>query len=270
MNNQTDVFAVNNNGQLNVAWVLAGSPWSGPTTISPAGLFPPGAPLAASQQFGVPNQTDVFVVDKNGQLNVLWVLAGSPWSGPTTISPAGFAPGPGALVASQQYGVVAPSPPPVTANFGSGYLTCDQPLGGTLTISLDNSAGDGEATITGSFHNSGFDNINYTVTAVLLTPAPNLKAFTFQHSGSTQGTSGALPFGSPRRDDNFVIPTMANPLVAANWTDVLGATLTASVAATDELVLGLEGALNTVLNAALAAVGKKLGDFVGEAIIALL
>jgi hypothetical protein len=63
---------------------------------------------------------------------------------------------------------------------------------------------------------------------------------------------------------------MANPLVAANWTDVLGATLTASVAATDELVLGLEGALNTVLNAALAAVGKKLGDFVGEAIIALL
>jgi hypothetical protein len=59
--NQTDVFAIKN-GQLNVFWVDGGGAWKGPVGLGPAGAFPPGAALAASPQYGVPNQTDVFAV----------------------------------------------------------------------------------------------------------------------------------------------------------------------------------------------------------------
>ncbi len=50
----------------------------------------PGSPLAASQQFGG-DQTDVFVIDDNGQLNVSWIVGDSPggqWSGPMPIGSA--------------------------------------------------------------------------------------------------------------------------------------------------------------------------------------
>jgi hypothetical protein len=97
------------------------------------------------------------------------------------------------LGVAQKVGV-KPPPPPIsvrnlfnTRTFDSGFLTTDRPLGGSITIVLDNTHGDGEATIRGGFHNSGFDNIDYTVTAVLVTPG--FKAFTFQHSGHTEGTS---------------------------------------------------------------------------------
>jgi len=39
----------------------------------PAGNYSPGAPIAASQQVGL-SQTDVFFVDKDGLLDVLWVV----------------------------------------------------------------------------------------------------------------------------------------------------------------------------------------------------
>jgi len=82
---QTDVFVVDNNGVLNVAWVNGGGNWNGPVGISPAGLFSPGAAVAASNQFGIPDQTDVFVVDNNGVLNVAWVNGGGNWNGPIPI-----------------------------------------------------------------------------------------------------------------------------------------------------------------------------------------
>jgi hypothetical protein len=44
------------------------------------------AKVAASQQFGLSNQTDVFVVDKNGQLNVCWVDSAQAWQGPVQIA----------------------------------------------------------------------------------------------------------------------------------------------------------------------------------------
>jgi hypothetical protein len=102
--NQTDVFGVNKNGTLNVMWVVGGGVWAGPVPIGPAGMFPPGAPLAASQQFGL-DQTDVFVVDKNGTLNVMWVVGGGVWAGPVPIGPPEMFP-PGAHVAaSRQFGL---------------------------------------------------------------------------------------------------------------------------------------------------------------------
>lgn len=179
------------------------------------------------------------------------------------------------LGAAKKLGVNPPPPPILVRNlfntrpFDSGYLTTNQPFGGSIKIVLDNSHGDGEATIFGSFHNSGADNIDYTVTAVLVTPG--FRAFTYQHSGHTEGTSGGLlSLRAPHRDDNFVIPTASNPLVAQNWSDVFGATLTADVAPTDTLVQGVEAELGRVLDAALVAAGQTLGKAGATAVIALL
>jgi hypothetical protein len=102
--NQTDVFLVDKNGQLNVFWVDNAGPWSGPEKIGPAGYANPGSAVAASQQFGL-SQTDVFLVDKNGQLDVFWVDNAGPWNGPEKIGPANIAIAGGALAASQQFGL---------------------------------------------------------------------------------------------------------------------------------------------------------------------
>jgi len=103
-NNQTDVFVVDKNGQLNVFWVNNAGAWNGPEKIGPSNTFNPGCPLATSQQFGCNNQTDVFIVDKNGQLNVFWVNNAGAWNGPEKIGPSTFTPG-APLVASQQFGL---------------------------------------------------------------------------------------------------------------------------------------------------------------------
>jgi hypothetical protein len=60
--------------------------------VGPAGKFPPGAPLAASPQYGVQNQTDVFAIDNNGQLQGFWVTGGGNWQGPVGLGPAGTFP----------------------------------------------------------------------------------------------------------------------------------------------------------------------------------
>jgi hypothetical protein len=79
---QTDVFAVNQTGQLTVSWVTKDSEWDGPQPISPSNLYTPGASLSAYQQVGINDQTDVFVHDKQGTLNVFYVTKNDPWTGP--------------------------------------------------------------------------------------------------------------------------------------------------------------------------------------------
>jgi hypothetical protein len=101
---QTDVFAVNQNGQLTVSWVGSEGPWQGPVAIGPVDHAPPGAYLAVSQQIGA-DQTDVFLIDNAGQLNVFWVESSGAWNGPQKIGPVGFASAGGPLVASQQFGI---------------------------------------------------------------------------------------------------------------------------------------------------------------------
>jgi hypothetical protein len=103
--NQTDVFVVGNNGATQVLWIQAGGSWHGPMALSPAGVAPPGAGLAASAQFGISNQTDLFVVGSNGATRVLWVQGAGSWNGPIAISPSGLAPPGARLIASPQYGV---------------------------------------------------------------------------------------------------------------------------------------------------------------------
>src|SRR5207248_3701854 len=102
---QTDVFVVGNDGAARVLWVAGAGRWSGPLAISRAGLAPAGAGLAASAQFGVPDQTDVFAVGNDGAVRVLWVAGAGHWNGPLAISPAGLAPAGAGLAASAQFGV---------------------------------------------------------------------------------------------------------------------------------------------------------------------
>jgi len=100
---QTDTFVVNKNGELTVRWATGKNPWQGPASIG-ANLFPPSAPLAASIQFGAPQQTDVFGVTKNGKLAVAWVTGTNPWSGPAEIFDGGYEPG-APVAASRQFGI---------------------------------------------------------------------------------------------------------------------------------------------------------------------
>jgi hypothetical protein len=78
------VFVIDNTGALHVFWVVGGGAWNGPVRISPQGFAPQGAAVTASLQFGL-NQTDVFVVDHGGAVNVIWVVGGGAWDGPVPI-----------------------------------------------------------------------------------------------------------------------------------------------------------------------------------------
>jgi hypothetical protein len=105
ISNQTDEFQVAPDGTLQVRWVQSGGAWQGPLTISSLGFAPRGSRLAVSQQFGIPNQTDVFVVGFNGAIDVFWVQSGGAWQGPLAITGTGTStPGAG-LTASAQFGV---------------------------------------------------------------------------------------------------------------------------------------------------------------------
>jgi hypothetical protein len=96
---------VANNGAIEVLWVQGAGQWNGPGRISPTGLAPVGAHPVVSQQYGIPNQTDVFVIDDNEVAQVIWVQGGGQWNGPLTISPARFAPAGAHIAAAQQLGV---------------------------------------------------------------------------------------------------------------------------------------------------------------------
>jgi hypothetical protein len=105
ISNQTDVFVADTTGTLKVVWVQGAGKWQGPLRIGPNGKAPSGAGLAASNQFGIPNQTDVWVVDKTGTLEVVWVESAGTWQGPLEIGPTGKAPSGAGLAASNQFGI---------------------------------------------------------------------------------------------------------------------------------------------------------------------
>lgn len=82
---QTDVFTVSHDGQLQVAWAGQAAAGNGPVGLGPVGVFPPGAAVTASPQYGLDNQTDVFAVANNGQLQVAWAAGSGGWNGPVEI-----------------------------------------------------------------------------------------------------------------------------------------------------------------------------------------
>lgn len=97
----------------------------------------------------------------------------------------------------------------------------------------------GDFTFSTHVHDSGFDNIDYVISAVLVTTSGI--AFTFQHSGHVEGTAAGLPFGTPNRNDDFA-DTGQNPMITREFDGVgAGTTLMASLDGKDKLVGGLQG-----------------------------
>ncbi len=83
------LITVDQEGQLVAFAIDRGGGVSGPAEAGPKAITGWGAPLAASRQFGA-GQTDLFVVDKKGQLKVIWRKDGGAWSGPANIGPEEF------------------------------------------------------------------------------------------------------------------------------------------------------------------------------------
>jgi hypothetical protein len=141
----------------------------------------------------------------------------------------------------------------------AGPLTSGLPLGGSVHLVMRRN---GDFTFSSHAHDSGFDNIDYVVSAVLMTPSGI--AFTFQHSGHVEGTIAA-PFGTPNRDDNFVT-SGNNPSVTNEFGDIPGAKLVASIDGKDTLVGGIEGILNDLLK----QVAGELEKAAAKAVVALV
>jgi hypothetical protein len=89
--NQTDVFAVDKTGTLNSFGVDGTGSWQGPEKISKADFAHPGGHVVVGQRAGNANQTDVFLVDKTGRLNVFSTKGKGSWNGPVPIGPRGLA-----------------------------------------------------------------------------------------------------------------------------------------------------------------------------------
>jgi len=102
---QTDIFSTDSNGQLNVFWVVGGGLWNGPQVIGPPNLCAPGSPLVASNQFGLLGQTDVYLVDRQGRLCVIWLDVARAPQGPLAITQPGTVPIGASLAVSQQIGL---------------------------------------------------------------------------------------------------------------------------------------------------------------------
>ena len=89
LNNQLEVFAIDPTGAVKVAWKAQNGRWLGPVTLTPAGIAPAGAPLAAVWQ-PLNEQLEVFFVDTAGALRVLWKQHNQHWAQTTAISAPGF------------------------------------------------------------------------------------------------------------------------------------------------------------------------------------
>ena len=192
------------------------------------------------------------VVDENSQK----IFVGPPWS----------------IAAVSTFSVPIPfNPPPVkqpdTREFdaidsdnGTTRLASDLALGGSARVVVTNT---GAFTFTVNAHDSGFDNIDYSLVAILMTKSG--LAFTFAHQGGVEGTSAGLPVGTPRRDDHATI-TGTNPTLKDEFARLDGALFIGTLKGTDALVNGIEGFIAEELGAAL----KQLSVDAVNAVVALV
>ena len=123
----------------------------------------------------------------------------------------------------------------------------------------------GEFTFTSHAHNSGFDNINYSLAAVLRAPSGQV-AFTFQKQGRVEGTVAGLPFGTPQRNDDFT-NTGHNARLAAELASLSnGGKFVVNLNGTDLLLHGITGLIQDTLQDA----AKQLAQGAAGAVVALV
>lgn len=154
------------------------------------------------------------------------------------------------------FNFVLPHLDPATIELDTGPITSDLPLGGSIHLLLRQN---GDFTFRSHAHNSGFTNIDYGISAVLMTTTGI--AFTCQHAGHVEGTIGGLPFDAPDRNDDFV-QGGHNPVIANEWNNIRGGTLTANLSGQDTLVLAVEGLINKAI--------EQLGAAAAKAVIGLV
>jgi hypothetical protein len=102
--NQTAVLAVDTTGTLSAFRATGTASWQGPEKISKANFAKPGGHVAMGPRAGSANQTDAYLVDKKGQLNVFSVQGEGSWTGPVPIGPSDFAAAGAPVVVSMQSG----------------------------------------------------------------------------------------------------------------------------------------------------------------------
>src|SRR5579871_3437183 len=209
--NRLDIFGLGTNNEMfHKAW--DGREWlHSPRGWEALGGVFDSPPAVAS--WGV-NRLDIFGLGTNDEMfHKAW--DGREWlPSPTEWEALGG-------VFSTRFGLTAPQLA-TSRTINSGALTSDLPLGGSVGIVMNEN---GDFDFTSHAHDSGFDNIDYTISAAIMTP--DGFAFTFQHSGSTEGTVAGLPFGTPNRDSDFNTGAENNPLIGTHWDGVLKGTFTA-------------------------------------------
>lgn len=147
-----------------------------------------------------------------------------------------------------------------TWNSGSITFSDGTALGGSCQV-IANSNGDW--TFSGHMHDSGFDTYDYGVAAVLFTPSG--VGYTLSYQGRAEGTSAGLPFGTPRRDDDWT-RSGNNPSLRDNWLQAAQAIFKVEITSQDKLAGGLSDTVQKSLSD-LAQKGIEAGVV---ALIALL
>ena len=66
-------------------WVVNAGQWNGPARITGVGYAPAGAAVTTGPQYGIDGQTDLFFVDGEGAVNVMWVVNAGQWNGPARL-----------------------------------------------------------------------------------------------------------------------------------------------------------------------------------------
>jgi hypothetical protein len=73
----------------------------------------------------------------------------------------------------------------------------------------------------GAIHESGFLGHDYTFAMAIANYVdPSDKLIVFLHSGSVEGTSSGLPFGTPQRDDSWNGNASIDPFISDHWDSI--------------------------------------------------
>ncbi len=98
LNNQLEVFAVDAAGAVRLTWKAQNGQWQEPAALTPPGVAPAGAPIAAVWQ-PLNEQLEVFWIDTVGALRGVWKQHNRSWEPVVTLTARGFAE-PGAHLAA--------------------------------------------------------------------------------------------------------------------------------------------------------------------------
>jgi len=144
--------------------------------------------------------------------------------------------------------------------YDTGPVYSDLPLDGWAQLTI---RPDGSYTFITHAHDSGATNIEYVLGAVLVNRYG--EPFSFTHAGHLEGSTGALPFGKPDRNDNKTTPG-TDPRLKDQYDNLADADLVARLDGKDKLVAGLDQWLQDLATQALAGLGKKAVEAIVEAV----